>query len=69
MSISARLRLAPALCFYSPEAEQKINPLALREFANTLDFQLVQVTTPPNLYEPGLLVMDMDSTAITIECI
>ena len=63
------LGLAPALCFYSPEADQKINPLALREFANTLDFQLVQVTTPPNLYEPGLLVMDMDSTAITIECI
>ena len=29
----------------------------------------MQVVTPPNLYEPGLLVMDMDSTAITIECI
>jgi len=63
------LGLAPALCFYSPEADTKINPLVLGEFAKTLDCQLVQVTTPPNLYEPGLLVMDMDSTAITIECI
>ena len=63
------LGLAPALCFYAQNAEQAINPLALQEFSSSLDCQLVQVATPPNLYEPGLLVMDMDSTAITIECI
>ncbi|CAM2806901.1 phosphoserine phosphatase SerB [Pseudoalteromonas distincta] len=63
------LGLAPALCFYAQNCVQAINPLVLQEFSNTLDCQLVQVATPPNLYEPGLLVMDMDSTAITIECI
>jgi len=63
------LGLAPALCFYAQNAEQAINPSALQEFSSSLDCQLVQVATPPNLYEPGLLVMDMDSTAITIECI
>lgn len=63
------LGLAPALCFYTQNAEQAINPLELQTFSSTLDCQLVQVATPPNLYEPGLLVMDMDSTAITIECI
>tara|TARA_R110002051_G_scaffold79001_6_gene142663 strand:- start:2943 stop:3971 length:1029 start_codon:yes stop_codon:yes gene_type:complete len=63
------LGLAPALCFYAQNADKTINPLVLQEFSYTLDCQLVQVATPPNLYEPGLLVMDMDSTAITIECI
>jgi len=63
------LGLAPALCFYAQNSDQAINPLVLQEFSNTLGCQLVQVATPPNLYEPGLLVMDMDSTAITIECI
>ncbi|HDY91498.1 MAG TPA: phosphoserine phosphatase SerB [Pseudoalteromonas sp.] len=63
------LGLAPALCFYAQNADKTINPLVLQEFSTTLDCQLVQVVTPPNLYEPGLLVMDMDSTAITIECI
>ena len=63
------LGLAPALSFYAINAEQAINPLVLQEFSHTLDCQLVQVATPPNLCEPGLLVMDMDSTAITIECI
>lgn len=63
------LGLAPALCFYAKNAEQAINPLVLQEFSHTLDCQLVQVAAPPSLYKPGLLVMDMDSTAITIECI
>ena len=63
------LELAPALCFYSQDANQAINPLVLQALSKTLECQLVQVNTPPNLYEPGLLVMDMDSTAITIECI
>ena len=63
------LGLSPALCFYIENTEQAINPLELQAFANTLTCQLVQVTNPPNLKKPGLLVMDMDSTAITIECI
>ncbi|MBO7926986.1 phosphoserine phosphatase SerB [Pseudoalteromonas sp. K222D] len=63
------LSLPAALCFYIKQAELPINPLVLQQFSSTLDFQLVQIACPPNLYEPGLLVMDMDSTAITIECI
>jgi phosphoserine phosphatase len=62
------LGLAPALCLYSGQ-KHVINPLVLNEFAAQFDCQLVQITTPPNLLSPGLLVMDMDSTAITIECI
>ncbi|CAM4021947.1 MULTISPECIES: phosphoserine phosphatase SerB [Pseudoalteromonas] len=61
--------LTPALCFYSDTANASINPLLLNEFAHPLGFQLVQVSKPPKLTAPGLLVMDMDSTAITIECI
>ena len=39
-------------------------------FPNHLAAELVQVTFPlPFLSKPGLLVMDMDSTAIQIECI
>ncbi len=61
--------LTPAICFYSNETHQALNPLSLNEFAHTKGFQLVQLQTPPDLEKPGLLVMDMDSTAITIECI
>ncbi|HEA18624.1 MAG TPA: phosphoserine phosphatase SerB [Pseudoalteromonas prydzensis] len=61
--------LTPALCFYSDTAKASINPLLLNEFAHPHGFQLVQVSKPPSLTNPGLLVMDMDSTAITIECI
>ncbi|CAM4314152.1 phosphoserine phosphatase SerB [Pseudoalteromonas ostreae] len=61
--------LTPALCFYTDTAKVGINPLVLNEFSHPLGFQLVQVSKPPILTKPGLLVMDMDSTAITIECI
>ncbi|MBB1397259.1 phosphoserine phosphatase SerB [Pseudoalteromonas sp. SG44-8] len=61
--------LSPALCFYSETLSPSINPLVLNEFAHPLGFQFVQVSKPPILTKPGLLVMDMDSTAITIECI
>ncbi|MGB1293097.1 MAG: phosphoserine phosphatase SerB [Pseudoalteromonas sp.] len=61
--------LAPAICFYSNDYYGSLNPLVMNEFAHAKGFQLVQLSTPPNLNEPGLLVMDMDSTAITIECI
>ncbi|MBQ4831985.1 phosphoserine phosphatase SerB [Pseudoalteromonas sp. MMG010] len=60
--------LTPAVCFYSAQ-EIKLNPLILKDFAAKHDLQLVQITGLPNLYAKGLLVMDMDSTAITIECI
>ena len=61
--------LTPALCFYSDTAKESINPLVMNEFSHPQGFQLVQVSKPPSLTNPGLLVMDMDSTAITIECI
>lgn len=61
--------LPPALCFYTPKTSKAINPLSLKAFSEAQGYQLVQVSLLPNLAEPGLLVMDMDSTAITIECI
>ncbi|MEH6396996.1 phosphoserine phosphatase SerB [Pseudoalteromonas sp.] len=61
--------LSPALCFYTDTAKASINPLVMNEFAHPNGFQLVQISKPPSLTSPGLLVMDMDSTAITIECI
>lgn len=65
----ADLALAPVLCLYSSSATAAINPLTLKTFSETQGYQLVQLSTLPSLAEPGLLVMDMDSTAITIECI
>lgn len=41
----------------------------LSELALLHDCQLVYQETQPCLLQPGLLVMDMDSTAIQIECI
>lgn len=41
----------------------------LSELALLHDCQLVYQETQPSLSQPGLLVMDMDSTAIQIECI
>ncbi len=61
--------LTPAICFYSDDTTESLNPLSLNEFAHARGFQLVQLQSPPSLDKPGLLVMDMDSTAITIECI
>lgn len=41
----------------------------LRELAATLALELNYLTSQPKLTTPGVLVMDMDSTAIQIECI
>jgi phosphoserine phosphatase len=41
----------------------------LNELAAELNIELVYLTVRPVLGQPGLLVMDMDSTAIQIECI
>lgn len=48
----------------SPPAQTLLNALA-----EQFDCQLVYLTQQPTLAQPGLLVMDMDSTAIQIECI
>lgn len=61
--------LSPALDLALPTAltaaqQQQLNYLAVR-----LDIELVYLPTAPVLAKPGLLVMDMDSTAIQIECI
>jgi len=69
-----------SLCCYQPIADMPVawsfhsdattlSPLVLVEFAKQIGIQLVQLTNPPTVDEPGLLLMDMDSTAITIECI
>ncbi|USE68260.1 phosphoserine phosphatase SerB [Pseudoalteromonas maricaloris] len=41
----------------------------VRGFAKSINAQGAVITQAPTLEEPGLLVMDMDSTAIQIECI
>ena len=41
----------------------------LEALANELAIELVLVSNPPAINRPGVLVMDMDSTAIEIECI
>lgn len=39
------------------------------DIAETLNIDIASIDPLPSLQSPGLLVMDMDSTAITIECI
>ena len=41
----------------------------LASLATTLDIEVVYLTETPTLQQAGVLVMDMDSTAIQIECI
>ncbi|WP_065978442.1 phosphoserine phosphatase SerB [Pseudoalteromonas lipolytica] len=57
-----------AWCVHS-DSTSPLSPSVLTAFANQHGLQLVQLTNPPTVNEPGLLLMDMDSTAITIECI
>lgn len=42
---------------------------ALNTLAQAQGFELVCLSAAPTLHQPGVLVMDMDSTAIQIECI
>lgn len=61
--------LAPAIRI---DFSQSISSEALarvKQWGDTLDGELVYLSTPVLLSQPGLCVMDMDSTAITIECI
>ncbi len=60
----------------SPAVELRLSALLsdeaitqVREFAASWQLEVVCLTAPVLLSEPGLLVMDMDSTAIQIECI
>ena len=51
---------------------QLLSPAQLQHLsalASQLDIELVYLTAQPTLSKPGVLVMDMDSTAIQIECI
>ena len=50
------------------KGEQDWRPI-LEKVANEQRVELCLVDNPPSLHEPGLLVMDMDSTAIGVECI
>lgn len=53
-----------------PQGEISALQDAVAKFAERLNLEAcVLQTPPPTLNEPGVLVMDMDSTAIQIECI
>lgn len=58
---AVELTLATALTI---SQQQQLNELAVG-----LNIELVYLLAPPVLAKPGVLVMDMDSTAIQIECI
>jgi phosphoserine phosphatase SerB len=61
-------QLSPALRLHLPDG--MVPPQALlNRLALDYDCQLVYLRQQPSLRQPGLLVMDMDSTAIEIECI
>lgn len=61
--LSAAVELALPAALTATQLQQ------LNELAAGLDIELVYLPTAPVLAKPGLLVMDMDSTAIQIECI
>lgn len=44
-------------------------PKKAKSIANALGIDVSPIDNLPSLHSPGLLVMDMDSTAISIECI
>jgi len=61
--------LLPALRLELPAALAQTTVQQLRTLAASWAGELVYLPAPVYLDQPGLLVMDMDSTAITIECI
>ncbi|WP_105188190.1 phosphoserine phosphatase SerB [Pseudoalteromonas sp. T1lg48] len=60
--------LPPAFVF-SVHGEAAELAQQLKQYGADNGVQCAVLVNPPKLSEPGLLVMDMDSTAITIECI
>lgn len=62
-------QLPPALYFQLAQPLSAVLQQQLKDFGNTLSAELVYLDTDATLAQAGLLVMDMDSTAIQIECI
>ncbi len=69
LSCQPHADLAPALELRLQNQLTTETVSQLRELAATLALELNYLTTQPKLTTPGVLVMDMDSTAIQIECI
>ncbi|ALZ76215.1 phosphoserine phosphatase SerB [Rheinheimera sp. F8] len=69
LSCQPHADLAPALELRLQTQLSAETVSQLRELAATLTLELNYLTTQPKLTTPGVLVMDMDSTAIQIECI
>lgn len=61
--------LALAVRIDLPQALSSEHILALRQLSEPWAAELVYLPAPVFLQQPGVLVMDMDSTAIEIECI
>lgn len=61
-------KLAPALVINCEFEIERLKPL-IAELSKVLNCQLAVFGDTPDINKPGLLVMDMDSTAIEIECI
>ncbi|WP_127020539.1 phosphoserine phosphatase SerB [Rheinheimera mangrovi] len=61
--------LALAVRIDLPQALSSAQILALRQLSEDWTAELVYLPAPVFLKQPGVLVMDMDSTAIQIECI
>ncbi|KNC66044.1 phosphoserine phosphatase SerB [Pseudoalteromonas ardens] len=59
--------MTPGLVVYTHSTRDVRAPI--RALAAQCGLQGAAISQPPSLLKPGLLVMDMDSTAITIECI
>lgn len=60
--------MAPALVIEGFDNHEQLKPLVM-SLAESLDIELTVVDNAPTLDKPGVLLMDMDSTAIEIECI
>ncbi len=61
--------LPPALYIAPEQPLSALLQQQLKDFGNTVKAELVYLDSSTTLAQAGLLVMDMDSTAITIECI
>ena len=69
VSINQPLTSLPTGMLLQSPALVQPEPARLNQIAAQLDCQLIFLATRPDLNQPGLLLMDMDSTAIEIECI
>jgi phosphoserine phosphatase len=58
-----------AVCAHVALKTQENLNKQLEDVANRFCVEVCLVDTPPSLAEPGLLLMDMDSTVIAVECI